>query len=183
MSLDSPHAKKRHLSQTLAEQNNTVNQARLGRSARRPELSQELNDRLTKVGMRARKAVSDGYQHQTSLPSYQGQTIGPTYNTPGSFRFTTPDGSMCSSIDSTSLAGDSFPKIEKRSREQFSSCNVYDDDEGTDIDEEDDGPHMSSAQAALQSSQSSLRFTQEPPVLDKQQKRLYIARGFSSQIN
>jgi hypothetical protein len=97
-----------------------------------PEVPDELRARLTHVGMKARKALSDGYKQQGSLPSYRGQTIGPT--DPGSFSFTTVDGTTISSIDTRSLATNPRDlrtnRLDKRSRD--------DTDGDTDVEEDID---------------------------------------------
>lgn len=167
---------KRYLSEAVGEE---INVARLNRSTRRPELPDELTQQLVSVGMRARKAVSDGYQHPTSIPSYRGMTIGPTQNLGSSSFGYKHVGSTTFPTNNMQEWPDNSIRLEKRTREEYRVMD-FDEDEGagTDIDEDDCGESTTSATSATQRS-----FTQEPAVLDKQQKRLYIARKSVSHIN
>lgn len=46
-------------------------------SPRYPTLDEDVQSQLIQVGMRARKAVSEGYKMKTSFPSYQGGAVIP----------------------------------------------------------------------------------------------------------
>ena len=47
-----------------------------GLSSSRPLVDEATREQLAVIGMRARKAVSEGYLTRGSLPSYQGDTVG-----------------------------------------------------------------------------------------------------------
>lgn len=90
----------------------------------RPVLSAEIEAQLTGIGCRIRKSVSDGYQYQTSIPSYQGMTNGPVKT--GSFQFV--DRSSSRALFSTDNNNE-FSQRHKRSRS--------DEDEDTDVDDDE----------------------------------------------
>lgn len=114
-------SRKVQINQFYSSQKASMSQAGLKRLGG-PELPDDIQAQLIGVGLRVRKSVSDGYKYQTSIPSYQGMTIGHV-NT-GSFQFV--DGFGMPVAKDGSL--DSSRHLSKRAR---------DDEEDADTDVDD----------------------------------------------
>ncbi|PRT52597.1 hypothetical protein B9G98_00217 [Wickerhamiella sorbophila] len=108
-----------------------LNPSGVGLSSRAPALDPELQVQLANVGMRARKAVSEGYLTQGFLPSYQGDVVGPLDRASIQQQFDISQSRPKTELEQRVAARNASTKAQKRSRDEAEEDDAY----GTDVDE------------------------------------------------
>lgn len=108
-----------------------LNPSGVGLSSRAPALDPELQAQLANVGMRARKAVSEGYLTQGFLPSYQGDVVAPLDRASILQQFEFDQSRPKTELELRIGARGTHTKAQKRSLAEADEDDAY----GTDVDE------------------------------------------------